>query len=61
VVRGDGDRWVPAEGARALAASIPGAEGPVTVPDGHHNPQVTRPEAVLPVVEDFLDRLDWRR
>jgi 3-oxoadipate enol-lactonase len=54
VVRGEGDPWVGAEGAAELAASVPGAAGPVSVAGGYHNPQVTRPGVVAAAVRSFL-------
>jgi pimeloyl-ACP methyl ester carboxylesterase len=53
VVHGDDDQLMPLDGARAMAAQIPGAHL-VVVPDAGHTTPIESPEAVNAAMREFL-------
>jgi pimeloyl-ACP methyl ester carboxylesterase len=54
LVRGAHSTLLSAEGARGLAGEIPEARL-VEIPDAGHHVHIDRPEAVLPLLQEFLD------
>ncbi|MBF6352333.1 MULTISPECIES: alpha/beta fold hydrolase [Nocardia] len=55
VLEGGADKLLPRGWAAAVAARIPVAESAV-IPDAGHCPQLEQPDAVNPLLLDFLDR-----